>query len=237
MKGLISREYASFLAEEGNTMMPEMFSQALPQALVGGKTVEVLAALRKRRIIHPSSSSWKRATAISDLPVAFVNAVRENLQQGDAEASEVGGKEAGRVDPFLSGFDPGDLDVDPYLALAFAEVCCQEREDEAEGEESYSGALLVGPVDPLLPVPLILSRCLSSLVAPDCESARTALSSAVLVQLDLRSHLAAARRVFLMGAGDLMAEFSRDLFRRLEDDLDLESSSVTLFLQDCLARR
>ncbi len=245
-EGMVVRDYASFLEGEG-LRLPEMLEETLPSVLVSGKSMEILTILRKNRVITPSNANFELFSRISakDLLQTFLDAARHNLSKSaDATDAPPSGEAAEKnVRPRVlrndSCLDPSNLDMDPYLALAFAEVCSASQRDEtdsSEDEDADSFYLLKG-VDPFQPVPMILSRCLSGLVSENYRAACDSLSHLILKTLDLQHHLGSVRKVFLMEAGDLLFEFYSDLFRRLETGLDLESTSITFFLQDCVARR
>lgn len=241
-EGMEARDYSSFLKEEGLSL-PDMFESCFGDVLVSGKSVEILTILRRKRVIRNVNNNFNGDTAPPVLET-FLKEVVQHLQPKEKGKDEPDLKKSdGQCPPtFLrseSSFDTEDLDMDPYLILAFQEVCGEGAgEDEIDvfrkGEDNF---FLVRGVDPLQPVGMVLSRCLSRIVSVHYRSSCDALSHLVLGTLDLERHLANVRKVQLMEAGDLMHEFYRDLFRRAETGLDLDSTSVTLFLQDCLARR
>jgi len=230
------RPCSQFLRDEEGLEIPDMLSATLEDILITGKSAEVLAALRKRRILPrnvvddyeplPDLLNTFYRDVVSELS-GQAREEREEDREGDEEDQEV-----------LE--DLGLDEMDPYLALAFKEALTIPKEEKRDPAEKTFFIIGRERADPLLPAPLVLARCLTRLVAVRRRRSCSSLARVILAGgpafAGLPKHLRSMRRVFSMEAGDLILEFSSELFRRLQTMEDLESSTVTLFLQDCLAR-
>ena len=149
----------------------------------------------------------------------------------------------------------------PYLALAMQQVFMalpnQEPSKEQKGaRKEQKGArkeqkgvkspevcvslLPNSRVDLLLPLEPVLRRALAPTIQQHYQKACQTLVTLYMSELELEAVLSRARRVFFMEAGDLMHAFCSQLFSltlagREEEGVD--SSSLTLLLQDCLSSR
>ena len=157
--------------------------------------------------------------------------------------------DSGKVEPEDKGFydfndfakeikkDNAHLEMDPYLAMAF-ECVYEDLKPKDEPDEIGDHDLLITRIDPLIPLDATLERAFLPLVETVYKNSCARLLSLITEELELERHLVAVRRIFLMEAGDLLHEFYDDMFIRLEHDLgSMDSTSVTLFLQDCISRR
>ena len=198
-----------------------------------------------------------------DLLKQFLSNLRRELKMPSEEEESNLPKEKPKSAFCLDslGVDFGDdgEDVDPYLKMAFEEVFKAAEVDLADSDSPLriessssdrSSFVLPAPVDPILPLSSALER---SFIPPVFEHYRFSCQSlvrAVMGTLELNRHLGAVRRVFLMEAGDIMAEFCTDVFARIgeiedndavaevgEENDGLDTASVTLLLQDCVGRR
>jgi len=94
-------------------------------------------------------------------------------------------------------------------------------------------------LDPMIPLEAILSDSLAQGVIKLYNRASKSLVDLVLKDLKLEEELSKARLIFFMEAGDLMQDFNYQIFdiiHRKDADL-LDSSSLTLLLQDSLSQR
>lgn len=150
-----------------------------------GKSNEILSLLRKRSdlaVESPSaqdgSSLWHEATLFE----RFLAEVRKDLGVVDCTdgikrgSSDTGGRPKLLHAP-VSFTDHEQLEMDPYLQLAFKEVydIVNEEEEREGGDEVDSAAaseeaqrrrmfLLGGDLDPVLPINSVLERAFHPLV-------------------------------------------------------------------------
>eukprot|EP00094_Tigriopus_californicus_P014270 TCALIF_13831-PA protein Name:"Similar to TUBGCP5 Gamma-tubulin complex component 5 (Homo sapiens)" AED:0.03 eAED:0.05 QI:0/-1/0/1/-1/1/1/0/906 len=244
-QGFLTQPYKKKLAQVG-LCMPEMFEFVLPKILTTGKSIEILAVLDKKHSIR--SEAYDRDFQLN-LYDNFVRDLRSNFQptvpqpktlESDSnlspEVSEVLDYQSFEQDMRR---DNAHLELDPYLALAFETVyeAC-EAQDQPTDDDTRTPSQLIPGLDPLKPIGNLLKRSFQPHITNTSQSSCAQLLHLVLHVLNLEDHLSSVRRVFLLEAGDLMFEFTSDLFPKLDLDLPgLDSTSVTLFLQDCIGRR
>ena len=267
--GFEVRPYLETLSDDGDLRLPSMLGRALPKILVAGKSIEILARLAKRRRFSMALRAEDDPGAVfrtrEDLLNQFLSNLRCELKMPSVDEKADPPKRENRKAAFCLdslGVDFGEdgEDVDPYLKMAFEEVFKAAEVDLADSDSPLriessssdrSSFVLPAPVDPLLPLSSALER---SFIPPVFEHYRFSCQSlvrAVMGTLELNRHLGAVRRVFLMEAGDIMADFCADVFTRIgelenndaaatEDRAEndgLDTASVTLLLQDCVSRR
>ena len=233
------RPFEEFL-NECKMKLPEMLAETIPRILISGKSIEILTSLHKDgfpgvdRVVFPSSSH-------KDLFGTFVDNIKKCLNDPKDRVDFAVPANSLTMNRFKflrsqSHLDHQDLDLDPYLSMAFAEVTdFHERSDDVDGGSEF---YLLSKIDPLLPISPIFTRSFTPMIDIFYKISCQSLLNLVKNSLELENHLSSVRRVFLMEAGDLMFEFYTDVFRRLDDESeDLDSPSATLFLQDCIARR
>ena len=267
--GFEVRPYMETLSDDGDLRLPSMLGRALPKILVAGKSIEILARLAKRRRYSMASQTGDDSGAVfrtrEDLLTQFLSNLRRELKMpSECEDSILPTKgkpkSAFCLDSLGVDFGEDGEDVDPYLKMAFEEVFKAAEVDLADSDSllriessssDRSSFVLPAPVDPILPLSSALER---SFIPPVFEHYRFSCQSlvrAVMGTLELGRHLGAVRRVFLMEAGDIMADFCTDVFARIGEFEDndaaaaedgsendgLDTASVTLSLQDCVGRR
>ena len=268
--GFEVRPYLETLSDDGDLRLPSMLGRALPKILVAGKSIEILARLAKRRRFSVTLQTGNDSGAVfrtrEDLLSQFLSNLRRELKM-PTECEELSPPRRNKEKPKSTicldslGVDFGEdgEDVDPYLKMAFEEVFKAAEVDLADSDSPLriegsssdrSSFVLPAPVDPILPLSSALER---SFIPPVFEHYRFSCQSlvrTVMGTLELNRHLGAVRRVFLMEAGDIMADFCTDVFARIgevedgeaakEEDREndgLDTASVTLLLQDSVGRR
>ena len=266
--GFEVRPYLETLADDGDLRLPSMLGRAFPKILVAGKSIEILARLARRRrssvAAQTGDDSGAEFRTREDLLNQFLSNLRRELKMPSEDMTSNPEKEKPKSAFCLDslGVDFGDdgEDVDPYLKMAFSEVFKAAEIDLTDSSDSLlriessssdrSSFVLPAPVDPILPLSSALERSFIPPVFAHYRFSCQSLVRAFMGTLDLKGHLGAVRRVFLMEAGDIMADFCTDVFARIGDFEDndgaaedgaendgLDTASVTLLLQDCVGRR
>ncbi len=243
-EGVEVRDAAGFVESKG-LELPEMWEATLNEILVSGKSVEIMAVLDSKRILDKPKGVFSNCNGFDGLYTLFKDHVLNNISllskkdhkpEEEPEAEEEGPLPESVDNPL----DAGDLDLDPYLTLAFSEVCDSvERQQKTKTRDltQKTDFHVIKGVHAFIPVQMIMTRCMKGLIYDSYKKSCDALSKLILKTLDLQYHLGIIRKVFLMEAGDLLFEFYSNLFERIESGLDLDSTSVTMFLRDCLDRR
>lgn len=242
--GFLTKPYNEELAKVGLSM-PEMFELVLPKILTTGKSIELLAVLDKKHNIRAEAYDRDFQLNLFD---NFVHDLKSHFQsQAQSKRSDTL-SQSSNEDPEMIAFksfeedmrkDSAHLELDPYLALAFETVyqACEAKDQPTEGKPRTQSHFIPG-LDPLQPIGNLLETSFQPHITNTSKSSCAQLLHLVLHVLKLEDHLSSVRRVFLLEAGDLMFEFTADLFTKLDLDLPaLDSTSVTIFLQDCIGRR
>jgi len=129
---------------------------------------------------------------------------------------------------------------DEFLATAFSSMFVEmEQERETPSYDGNRSTVLDLDIDPLIPLDSMMTDGLGVGILTHYTSSCSALVDLFIKDLEIEVQLSRARTVFFMEAGDLMQDFSSQIFsmiHRKESDL-LDSSSLTLLLQDCLSQR
>ncbi|XP_043228462.1 gamma-tubulin complex component 5-like [Amphibalanus amphitrite] len=125
----------------------------------------------------------------------------------------------------------------PYLSAAFEEALYatdRGRDTAPEAPKKRSAP----PVRLTTSIPHIMCSALSGPLAARQASVCRRMVTALRSDFQLGEHLRMLRRVFLMEADDLMAQFTLQLCDTLASDSDSdESVSLTLCLEDCVSAR
>jgi len=127
---------------------------------------------------------------------------------------------------------------DEFLAAAFTNIFSKMEESLVPGPVDEYGLLGVA-LDPLVPLESIMADSLSIGVLRHYNTSCSALIGLFTKDLRIEEELSRARLVFFMEAGDIMQDFNHQIFQIIHRrDMDLlDSSSLTLLLQDCLSQR
>lgn len=212
---------------------------------VSGKSIEILSKL-DQIFCGKNNTKFDEENNNKVLFQDFVENIRQQLPKKE-QRQEIVAVKSKIPDKLQEIVDSAD---DPYLALAFAEsfrdLNLPNSPNDLLPTTSASPQDLPPPcflhdsvLDPLRPLGPVLHRSLAPTIHSHYSRACLSLVRLFTEDLEIDHHLSCARRVFFMEAGDLLHEFCSQLFHLLEQgDQDLaDSASLTILLQDCLARR
>lgn len=213
---------------------------------VSGKSIEILSKL-DQIFCGKNNTKFDEENNNKVLFEDFVENIRQQLPKKEL-TQQIVATQSKIPDELQEIVDSAN---DPYLALAFAESFrglnlnndippTSSSPPPSPIQDLHRTCLLQDRVlDPLRPLGPVLHRSLAPTIHSHYTRACLSLVRLFTEDLEIDQHLSCARRVFFMEAGDLLHEFCSQLFHLLEQgDQDLaDSASLTILLQDCLARR
>ena len=256
------RPFNERLSEVG-LVVPQLFAQTLPKLLTCGKSVTILTILEKQSILFPGFKS--AFTPIQDMvaPTELYDNFLANLKQGLSmhKRQLLAKKHLANtgIPMMVEGLSLSDLigdvsEIDPDLVEAYDIIAADLPDFELGLTSTFISANddntsedLVDPdrflilsdygLDPMKSMACAMEYAFGPVVYAHTERACSRLVYLFRHTLSLDTNLAYMRRVFFMEAGDLLSEFSGQLFSSIDSGSGYDATSLNVLLHDCLCRR
>ncbi|XP_045119977.1 gamma-tubulin complex component 5-like [Portunus trituberculatus] len=208
-----------------------------------GKSQELLAALDAPPVALQSHLKGHTDCSLEEVVVRYIKdtvcsptkeserELQEDSERGQEDSTE--GKES------VARNTSRHASLDPLMWAAFNETPQDSLVKETQLNMDHIASLIeeIGDIPTSVSVVFLLTSALQPLVRRRQEELSTKLTKVLLEEHHLAVHCQVVRSVLLMEAGDIMHEFYSYLFSMMDaGGEEIDSISLTLFLQYCVAR-
>ncbi|XP_069937273.1 gamma-tubulin complex component 5 isoform X3 [Cherax quadricarinatus] len=215
-----------------------------------GKSRELLAILDVQPLPKQSNpcnlsrlkAETEQEQSLEEVVIKFVKKTVRATSSGDIEEEVHASNNEEDADSVLtegnSHLTLGCKQEDPLLIAAFTDTYQESHHFATPATVDSITSLIeeISDVPRAISVVSLLTSALCPLVKKQQDILSARLISVLIEKNRLDRHCQAVRSVLLMEAGDIMHEFYSHLFAKLESGDGVDSISLTLHLQYCIAR-